>query len=389
MDNNSHITDKDSHSQIELRNQEMTDLLGDAPVWLIHTGSYLLYGVLSMFLLGTVFISYPDVVRGQAVIDDLANVEWVTVNSSGQIETLFVRNDSIVKRGDTIGVIQNSARLTDVKRFCRVLTNIEEYYLTNNTNLLRVFPFDLIMGEMSESYEVFTQAVKNCLIYDDYHYFAQRKTFLQKELGILKREPEKNELPILKVERDIFELSIAHKMEMEKNKKQLEVAYENMVNSLKSWESKYLIKSNNEGRIVLGDVRGLTRMINKGDTICSVISNNKEEFVARMQLGQDKVAGVEVGNPVNINLAKYPSHTYGILRGEVTSIFFIPYNKMYEVNITFPHQLITTTQKEIKYELGLAGEADIITSNRSILSRIFNPIYNLFGKREFENDNNQ
>ncbi|MDR3327396.1 MAG: HlyD family secretion protein, partial [Prevotellaceae bacterium] len=311
MDNNSNITDKDSHSQIELRNQEMTDLLGDAPVWLVHTGSYLLYGVLSMFLLGTVFISYPNTVRGQILIDDLANVEWVTANSSGQIANLFVKNDSIVKRGDTIGVIQNSARLNDVKRFCRVLTNVEEYYQTNNTNLLRVFPFDLIMGEMSESYEVFTQAVKNCLIYDDYHYFSQRKTFLQKELGILKREPEKNELPILKVERDIFELSIAHKMELEKNKKQLEVAYENMVNSIRNWESKYLIRSHSEGRIVMGEVRGLTRMVNTGDTICSVISSNKEEFVARMQLEQENVAGVEIGNPVNISLAKYPPHTYG------------------------------------------------------------------------------
>jgi hypothetical protein len=378
MDDTVKIKEKEEQANIELHNREMTDLLGDAPVWLIHTGSYLLYGILSVLLLGSAFISYPDVVKGQVLIEDLANVEHVKANSSGQIETFFVKNDSIVQRGDTIAIMQNTAQLNDVKKFCRILANVERYYMTNNTDLLRAFSFDLIMGDMSGAYETFTQAVRNCLIYDDHNYYAQRNAFLKKELTILKREPEKNELAILKVERDIFELSILHKMEIEKNKKQLEIAYENMVNSIKKWESEYLIKSHSEGRVVLGEVRALMRMVNTGDTICSVISGNMEDFVARMQLEQEKIAGVENGNPVNINLSKYPSHTYGLLTGKINSISFVPYNKMYAIDIKLPDKLMTTVRKEIKYELGLQGEAEIVTSSRSVLSRIFTPVYNLF-----------
>ncbi|GHT13782.1 hypothetical protein FACS189432_02830 [Bacteroidia bacterium] len=378
MDNNKNTTEKDTLPQIELHNREITDLLGDAPVWLIHTGSYLLYGILSLLILGAAFISYPDVVKGTALIEDLANVDYVKANSSGQIETLFVEDNSMVKRGDTIGLIENPARLNDVNRFCRVLANVERYYMTGNTNLLRVFPFDLIMGDMSGAYETFTQAVKHCLIYDDYHYYPQRKAFLQKEMDILKKDPDKNELSILKVERELFELSVSHKRDVEKNKEQLEVAYENMVNSIRSWEAQYLIRSRSEGRVVLGEVRTLTRMVNKGDTICSIIGSNSENFVARMQLEQEQIAGIETGNPVNINLMKFPSHTYGHLTGEITSISFIPYNKMYMVDINLPDKLMTTTRKEIKYELGLRGEAEIVTSSRSVLSRIFTPIFNLF-----------
>ncbi len=373
------ILNKGDSEQVELHNREINDLLGDPPAWLIYTGSFLLYGILALLFLGTMLISYPDVVKGQVEIDDLANVEWVVANFNGPVE-IFVRNDSMVKRGDTIGIIQNPALLRDVKLFCRLLANVERYYVTNNTDLLRKFHFDLIMGEMSGAYESFTQAVRSCLIYDDYNYFEQRRSFLQKELDILKKEPEKNELAILKMERDIFELSISHKMEREKNRKQLELAYENMVNSIRNWELRYLIKSNSEGRIVLGETWALGHMVNRGDTICSVISSNKEEFIGRMQLSQEKVAGIESGDRVNISLSKYPAHTYGILTGEVSSISFVPYNKMYAIDIVFPNQLTTTAHTEIKYELGLKGQAEIITSSRSVLSRIFSPIYNLLRK---------
>lgn len=375
------ISEKDQSRHIELHHREVTDILGTPPNWLIHSGSYLLYTILILFLAGASFISYPDVVRGAVSIDDLANAEWITAKSSGHIETFFVENDSMVETGDKIAIMQNPAHLNDVNKFLRILSNVEHYYLTDNTDLLRGFNFDLIMGQMSGAYENFTDAVRNCIIYDDHNHFSSRNAFLQKELSILKKDSVKNELAILKVERDIFELSLSHRMEIEKNRKQLELTYEGMVNAIRNWESENLIRSRSEGRIVLGDVRLLTRMVNEGDTIASVISNNRGEYVARIQLSQEQVAGVEAGNSVNIRLAKYPEHTYGMLTGEISSITFIPYNKQYVVDVRFHDQLLTTAKKEITYELGLKGEANIITSNRSVLSRIFNPIYALFRKK--------
>jgi hypothetical protein len=371
----------EDQTAIELNQREMSDLLGEAPDWLIHTSSYMLYGILSLFLMGAAFISYPDVVQGTIIVEDLANVEWITTKSSGQIETFFVKNDSLVKRGDTIGIIQNPAQLNDVKEFCRILTNVERYYLTNDKELIRKFSFDLSMGEMTDAYENFTRAVRNCYIYDNYNYFVQRKDFFQKELAILQREQIKNERDILRVERDLFEMSVVHQMEIEKNRQQLELAYEVMVNSILTWESKYLIRSHSEGRIVFGEIRSLSRMLNKGDTIGTIISNNKEEFVARMILMQEQIAGIEKGNSVSIRLAKYPDHTYGRLIGKVNTITFTPYNNQYVIDIVFPDQLRTTANKDINYELGLRGDAEVITSSRSVLSRIFYPIFSLWNNK--------
>ena len=378
MEKDINIKEKEVQTPIELHNRETMDMLGDAPGWLVHTGSYLVYGMLILFLSGSTLISYPDVVQGLALIEDLANVDYIIANSDGKIETVFVQNNSMVKRGDTIAIIQNPAKLGDVVKFSRVLTNVENYYNTRQTNLLRMFPFDLTMGEMTSAYENFAHAVRECRIYDDYNYYSQRRAFLQRELNILNRNPEKNELALLKTERDIFELSVSHKTEIERNMKQLEVAYVEMVNSIRIWESKYLIRSHKDGRIVLGEARELTRMVNTGDTIGSVISSNEEKFSARMLLDQEKIAGVELGNSVKINLAKYPAHTYGHLAGEISSISFVPYSKQYVVGIDFPGKLYTTAKKEIVYELGLKGEVEIVTSSQSVFSRIFMPLYNLW-----------
>jgi len=378
MENDANIKGKEVQTSIELHNRETMEMLGDAPGWLIHTGSYLIYGILILFLSGSALISYPDVVQGQALIEDLANVDYIIANSNGQIETVFVQNNSMVKRGDTIAIIQNPARLGDVVEFSRILTKVESYYNTRQTNLLRMFPYDLTMGEMTAAYENFAHAVRECRIYDDYNYYSQRKAFLQRELDIFNRDPEKNELALVKTERDIFELSISHKTEIEKNMKQLELAYVEMVNSMRIWESKYLIRSHKDGKIILGEARELTHMVNTGDTIGSVISSNEEKLSARMLLDQEKIAGVELGNPVKISLAKYPVHTYGYLISEISSISFIPYNKQYVVVIDFPGKLYTTAKKEIIYELGLKGEAEIVTYSQSVFSRIFMPLYNLW-----------
>ncbi len=113
MEINKYTQEKLEFENIELHNREINDILGDAPVWLIHTGSYLLYGIMVVLLLGTAIFKYPDVVQGTVVIDDFANVEWVVANSAGPIDAFFVEDKTIVKQGDTLGIRKNPAAVED------------------------------------------------------------------------------------------------------------------------------------------------------------------------------------------------------------------------------------------------------------------------------------
>lgn len=367
---------------IELYNRDITDILGDAPSWLIHTGSYLLYGIITLLLIGTALFQYTDTIEGTVTIDDLANVRWVMAKSAGPIDEFFVEDGSHVQKNDTIAMIRNQASLKDVVHFCQVLTNVEWYYRTLDKRYLEKYPLDLIMGEMTGAYEQFTKAVNDCYIEDEFNVYPRKREFLQKELLILKKHPEKNELEILKVERELFNLSIDRQVLRQGNLKQLELAYERMVNSLRSWEAKYLIKSPASGQIIMGNRWAMSNQVNEGDTICSILSSNKGEWVGRMRLDQQEVTGLHIGDPVNIELVKYPAHTYGYLLGNVTSISYVPYNKSYALEIHFPDSLRTTARKKIPYEVGLTGKAEIVTSSRSVLSRIFAPIHEILHKKE-------
>ena len=94
------------------------------------------------------------------------------------------------------------------------------------------------------------------------------------------------------------------------------------------------------------------------------------------ELSQHQVADIAIGDKVNIELSKFPSHTYGYLLGEVSSVSYVPSNKTYAVEVELPDGMYTTSKLEVDYEVGLVGKAEIITSSRSILSRIFGQIIN-------------
>lgn len=64
-------------------------------------------------------------------------------------------------------------------------------------------------------------------------------------------------MAVLNVKRELFELDINHRMETAKNLRMLELAYENMVNSLRTWD-KYLIKSHHDGIVVWGKTWGMS-----------------------------------------------------------------------------------------------------------------------------------
>ncbi|WP_455643460.1 HlyD family secretion protein [Parabacteroides sp.] len=372
---------KTEADKIELYSRENNDILGDAPSWLIHTGSYIIYGLIVLLLAGTALFEYPDVIQSSVVIDDRSNAEWITVNSDGLIDRFFVEDRAVVKKNDTLGIIQNPASLVDVKWFCQVLTRVEWYYRTNDIRYLQNYPFDLIMGEMSAAYEQFTQAVRTCLAYQELDLYPKRKAFLQEELRLQVELGDKNGLAVLQLKKELFELDITHKMEIQKNRRMLELAYENMVNSLKTWESKYVIKSKTDGIVLLGKSWSRRTVVHKGDTVCSVVSGSRGEPIGRLYLTESEVAGIESGDPVQVELAKYPVHTYGYVTGKIASVSYVPYNKSYAIEVAFPDKLVTSVGETINCETGLSGQAQIIMASKSVLKRIFTPLYEIFKRK--------
>lgn len=217
-------------------------------------------------------------------------------------------------------------------------------------------------------------------MYHEFDVYPQKKKFLDEELRILNMTGNADEISKLKIKQEIFDLEINHQVEFGKNRRMLELAYEKMVNSLRTWENKYLVVCKNDGTVSWGKSWGMGKKINEGDTLCTVLSQREGKPAGHIRLPESNISGISVGDIVNIELNKYPSHSYGKLAGSVASISFVPYNKNYAIEVEFPNGLVTSSGRKINYEIGMSGQAEIVTSSRSILSRIFSPIMQLFNK---------
>lgn len=80
----------DGPEKVEVYSRENNDMLGDMPEWLIHTGSYIVYGLIVFLIAGTALFKYPDTIRKTITIDDLGSAEWITANQAGMIDRFFV-----------------------------------------------------------------------------------------------------------------------------------------------------------------------------------------------------------------------------------------------------------------------------------------------------------
>lgn len=91
---------------MEIHSRENNDMLGDMPVWLIHTGSYIVYGLIAILFVGAALIKYPDTIRKSVTIDDTGSVEWITANQAGMMDRFLVENLAEVNEGDTLGILK-------------------------------------------------------------------------------------------------------------------------------------------------------------------------------------------------------------------------------------------------------------------------------------------
>ena len=83
---------------------------------------------------------------------------------------------------------------------------------------------------------------------------------------------------------------------------------------------------------------------------------------------------VKAGQRVNIKLLNYPFMEFGALQGRITKISPIQQEKSYLAEVILPNGLVTTYGKKLAYLSGMSGSAEIITAERRLIERIFQPV---------------
>jgi hypothetical protein len=76
---------------------------------------------------------------------------------------------------------------------------------------------------------------------------------------------------------------------------------------------------------------------------------------------------------------------YGSIKGKVGSMSLVSDQEYYSVEISLPDGLKTSYNKDLKFNQGMTGQAEIITDELSLLVRIVNPIRSILKRNEILN----
>lgn len=421
---------------IELRSEEVQDILTKVPHWMIRWGTVLIFVIIFMLFFVSWFIKYPDVVTTQIVITTNIPPEKIVSKSSGRIEAILVKDKSIVSENSTLAIIENTANYKDVF----LLKKIVDEYNVNDAS--KTFPFALLknaqLGEIESAFAVFQkdyqaeQLNKNLQPFEvENRAQNSEKIQIKERLEILQQQKviNESELQLQKNEiarfETLFNKGIISAQEMEAKKLsylQAQKSYKSLLTSIsqlrsslidnsklsqnsqisgtkeevtlgrnmaqsfyqlkkviKDWELAYALKSSVSGVVTFLQVWTENQTINVGDNVFSIIPNTKNGFVGKVKAPALNSGKIKVGQVVNIRLANFPDREFGVLKGKIKNISLVPdKDGNLLLDVALPNGLQTSYKKQIVFQQEMKGTAEIVTEDLRLIERILYQFKSIF-----------
>ena len=212
----------ENENNIELRSEDVREILSRPPRWILRWGITLIFVVLIGLLVGSWFFKYPEILTAQIVVSTENLPFDVVAKTSGRIDTLLVAEKQNVTKNQILGILENTANLENVlwlDSFCHCgldpqslekaefeIKTIAGHTSVTLSNQARNDRRGLTLGELQPAYSAFLKS------YEDYQFFIKTDYHSKKIKSI---EKQKN------VQQNI--LSQSYKT-LNINKKQLETA---------------------------------------------------------------------------------------------------------------------------------------------------------------------
>ena len=419
---------QDKLDNIELRSEEVQEILTKVPHWMIRYGNTLFLIIILALLVFSWLIKYPDVVTAQATLTTVIPPQKEYAKVTGKLDQILVEDSVQVVKDQVLAVIENSANYKDVSILKTIMDTIEVEKRRFEFPVNQI-PY-LFLGEIESNYALFEnnylnytlnkqlkpnsgklrnneitlQELRNRItnLKSQQKLNASELNFQKKNLernkilydkGVISlKEYEATQLDYLKEKRNyknisssIFQLkeaiSNARQQSRETNinmqmdeallyKKAVQ-SFQQLKSSIKEWELKYILKSNINGTVSFMNFWSPNQTVKQGDWIFSIIPPSNL-YIANLRIPVQNSGKVRNGQKVNIRLHNYPYEEFGTLKGKVNSISSVPNNEnSYMVEVLLPNELITSYKKNIDFQPDLKGTAEIITQDLRLIERFF------------------
>ncbi|GAB5472046.1 MAG: HlyD family efflux transporter periplasmic adaptor subunit [Maribacter sp.] len=425
---------------LDERSDEVKEILGRAPNWVIRSGISVVFAIVLLLILGAALISYNDIIPAQITITSKNPPVNLKANTAGRLTHIFVEPDQQVEIDEVLAEIENTANLDDVLYLGSSLVNFKTRIMTLDS-LGLVFPPHLNLGAIQLAYGEFLTQYQNYILFNALAPSERESAMIRKQLTeqrsfLNKQERQRNifkeDLQLSKSSYDrnqtLYEKGVISKSEFENAsreyltdkqqyegfltamsntqiaianfnnlltksniqgiefensyKQQLDKSYQTLKNELLLWEQQFLIKSPISGTVTVFDIWNQYQNVNVGETLFTVVPNDLEEMIGRVTLPIRNSGKVKVGQKVIIKLSNYPFEEWGNLEGEIRNMSEVPKQgeeAFYTLYIKL-NGLTTSYGKEIDFKQEMQGTAEIVVEELTILQRIFYQLRKVFDR---------
>ncbi len=431
--------DKDPVS-IEIRSNEVQELLGQIPRWIIRWGTTVIALTIIILIAGSALFRYPDILYSTIILTTQNPPVNLVAKVSGKIDKLFVKDNQPVKKGDLIALLETAANYKHVLEAQAISKNMMDDLETGNISASDSI---LELGEMQSYFAGFlkeyrdyssflsldyfrkkTEAVKQELKkYDTYYLrleeqskvqerdyelasrqfkrdsllFVQdvisRSDFEKSESGMLQKAFSLKEtqtslasakIQVSKLSQQILDLELEYNKEKEQKLSQLNETYDRLKAETEIWKQKYLLISPVDGTISFTKFWNENQQVTEGENVFTIIPERPGEILGKINLPVEGAGKVKKGQKVNIKFANYPFMEYGMVRGEISSISQVSNMNFYTVEVVLNKGLVTNYGTKIEFRQEMPGMAEIITDDKSLLRRIINPVKSVIKKQRMK-----
>jgi len=431
------------NKDIELRSDEVREIMGKIPHWIIRNGIVVILITILIVIAGSFFFKYPDLIRGNIIITSENPPANLVAKTSGKISNLLVNDNQEIRKGDYLAVIENPANYQDMQVLKLKLDSFSLLFKTPSSIHINSIQFNNTynLGECQGNFADFMKKLGDYKSFADLNYYPKKITSLNEEISMHNQYISRleNQKAILKEKLDLsykdFERdSILYtkdiipqadfdkrKSEFLKNKYDFETAltaitdkkirikqleqekldlklrddesieeqelilkefFDKLIGAFDIWEQTYIIKSPIKGTVTFNKIWSENQNIQAGENVMSIVPRDEEEIIGKLQLPLERSGKVKAGHQVNIKFSNYPHMEYGIVRGEVSNISLVPENNFYMVKVDFPEGLLTNYGKSLVFIQEMQGTAEIITDDMRLIERIINPIKSIIKKNK-------
>ena len=154
--------------------------------------------------------------------------------------------------------------------------------------------------------------------------------------------------------------------------------------ALQNWENKYYIVANQSGKLEMPSKMDVNKVLNVGDIFGYIIPDGlpTSKFVMA-KAAPAGIGKVEIGDKALIKVDAYPYKEFGLITSKVDEISQLTMstdqqgNSFYEITIPLDEIIKTDYDKVLEYTPNMNVTVEIITEDKSILSRIMEQFVDL------------